>query len=353
LLKDTNTFVWSDPFFNQDKEFTRREAWFWVKEYLESNEQLPSVRELANQFNWHRSKVDRFIFKLHSMGCVKKDINHVTEQKSRHLPNKKSEGGSHKSGLTETLTEQKSRHFAKQSDFDAQKLVEEKACIVLNNKSNIIESNNIKSNNIKSNINKSNNIKSNTSNNSLICSKKVQNENLALISFESFWKEYPRKVAKHKAKLAYMRALKRSKDSEAMLLGLRAYVAKCESDGTEDQFIQHASTWLNNNGWLDYDIDPNYNTMLDLHKSLASIQNRMQVACHSLYLKKQDLLDEEVSLDEASDVFRKAYYHDRSIILQSANQLIAFEEQHQGCLSSLLRTTEEEIRQVLKHHQEI
>lgn len=67
--------------------------------------------------------------------------------------------------------------------------------------------------------------------------------------FAKFWAEYPLKVGKGKAEPAYARALRRceSDDPEAEILG---GLRRCKPL-FEPEFIPHATTWLNRDGWLD------------------------------------------------------------------------------------------------------
>lgn len=67
--------------------------------------------------------------------------------------------------------------------------------------------------------------------------------------FAKFWAEYPLKVGKGKAEPAYDRALRRCEadDPEAEIIeGLRRCAPLWDPD-----FIPHATTWLNRDGWLD------------------------------------------------------------------------------------------------------
>lgn len=69
------------------------------------------------------------------------------------------------------------------------------------------------------------------------------------VAFGVFWNEYPRKVGKPKALVAYAAALARGATSEAILAGLKAHIP-CEQwqDLTK---VPHPTTWLNRDGWND------------------------------------------------------------------------------------------------------
>lgn len=66
--------------------------------------------------------------------------------------------------------------------------------------------------------------------------------------FEAFWKFYPRKVARPQAEKAMSKALKRS-THESILAGYEKHLTAWEK--CDKQFIPHAATWLNRDGWND------------------------------------------------------------------------------------------------------
>ncbi len=65
-------------------------------------------------------------------------------------------------------------------------------------------------------------------------------------TFETFWKCYPRRVAKGAARSAFDRAIKKT-TLEAMLKAVTEYVAK----KPEKIDFKHPATWLNGECWLD------------------------------------------------------------------------------------------------------
>ena len=67
--------------------------------------------------------------------------------------------------------------------------------------------------------------------------------------FETFWKHYPRKVAKRAALGAFNR-LTRDEQAQAVE-AIEQHVAYWKLKGTETDFIPHASTWLNQGRWED------------------------------------------------------------------------------------------------------
>lgn len=70
--------------------------------------------------------------------------------------------------------------------------------------------------------------------------------------FDEFWTVYPRKKAKDAARKAYAAALKRGGDHEDILAGVVAYRDECRRERTAEQYIAHASTWLNQGRWKDH-----------------------------------------------------------------------------------------------------
>jgi hypothetical protein len=66
--------------------------------------------------------------------------------------------------------------------------------------------------------------------------------------FEQFWKLYPRRVAKKAAEKAFARALK-AVAVETLIAGAQSYARRME--GTEPEFVAHASSWLNGERWAD------------------------------------------------------------------------------------------------------
>jgi Winged helix-turn-helix DNA-binding len=68
--------------------------------------------------------------------------------------------------------------------------------------------------------------------------------------FDSFWGAYPRKVGKAAARKAWDGALKRASVDE-VLMGASRVITLWQKYGYEQQFIPHASTWLNRDGWED------------------------------------------------------------------------------------------------------
>lgn len=78
--------------------------------------------------------------------------------------------------------------------------------------------------------------------------KKEKNVSSYSDEFDSFWSIYPRKVDKKKAHSSFKRAIKHH-PIETILSGTRKYANSVKN--TDIKFIKHASTFLNNESFLD------------------------------------------------------------------------------------------------------
>lgn len=66
--------------------------------------------------------------------------------------------------------------------------------------------------------------------------------------FLEFWNLYPKKVAKTKAEDVYSKI---ADDHDAIMAGLRSYIAHWTKQATEIQYIPNPTTWLNQRRWED------------------------------------------------------------------------------------------------------
>ena len=73
-------------------------------------------------------------------------------------------------------------------------------------------------------------------------------------AFETFWKEYPRKVAKPNA-LKALKAKRLNESIDIILSGLERWKASRQWTKDAGQFIPHPTTWLNRESWND-DVEP-------------------------------------------------------------------------------------------------
>lgn len=73
----------------------------------------------------------------------------------------------------------------------------------------------------------------------------------ARTAFDEFWSAYPRKVGKPTARTAFFRAVKRGSNPDAIVAGARRCAREWKAAKTEERFIPHPSTWLNDDRWND------------------------------------------------------------------------------------------------------
>ena len=67
-------------------------------------------------------------------------------------------------------------------------------------------------------------------------------------AFEEWYRAYPLKKGKQAAYGAYLRALGKV-SHDVLMATARLWAAECGRNGTEQQFIAHPSTWLNEERW--------------------------------------------------------------------------------------------------------
>jgi hypothetical protein len=73
----------------------------------------------------------------------------------------------------------------------------------------------------------------------------------SLDRFEEFWSAYPRKIAKPNGRKAWLAAMKRKADPDAVIAAATAHATAWRVAGTEKQWIPHPSTWLNGERYAD------------------------------------------------------------------------------------------------------
>lgn len=69
--------------------------------------------------------------------------------------------------------------------------------------------------------------------------------------FDEFWAAYPRTANKTDARRAYTKQLDAGVDENTLIAAAVAFRQACEHNRTEQRFIPHASTWLNQQRWAD------------------------------------------------------------------------------------------------------
>ena len=74
---------------------------------------------------------------------------------------------------------------------------------------------------------------------------------IEISNFDNFWDAYGKIGNKQQAIKSYNKSIKEGASHEEILGGLTNYQSQCQANNTEQRFIKHASTWLNNRGWED------------------------------------------------------------------------------------------------------
>ena len=88
-----------------------------------------------------------------------------------------------------------------------------------------------------------------TNYNKLYKNNKEQRESLRF-SFEQFWEACPKKIGKKPAFEAFVRACENT-EPFVIISAMQAFAKHHRSTKTEDRYITHASTWLNQQRWED------------------------------------------------------------------------------------------------------
>ena len=107
------------------------------------------------------------------------------------------------------------------------------------------------------------------------------------ISFEDFYKLYPRKVGRFMASKSFKKLS--SKDRLSAYNGLLNYIKFWKYNKTEKQFIPHPSTWLNQRRWEDE---------IDVPKTKQEKTQNVNLEVMQYRKKQQQLLDESADTNE-------------------------------------------------------
>ena len=121
-----------------------------------------------------------------------------------------------------------------------------------------------------------NNTINNTSNIKKINKKNSSSADLES-EFELLWKKYPRKIGKAKAFQSYSKARKSKKYTfETIEIGLNKYLEYLEMNGTDEQYIQHGSTWFNQENFLSEYETTNFQKKPQLSRFNQMMVNQME-----------------------------------------------------------------------------
>lgn len=77
-------------------------------------------------------------------------------------------------------------------------------------------------------------------------------KNIYVLKFENLWNAYPKKRNKEQARTAFEKLMKAGVDFDLIMSGVKNYAQNCSRDGTELKFIAHASTFLNQKRYAEY-----------------------------------------------------------------------------------------------------
>ena len=83
---------------------------------------------------------------------------------------------------------------------------------------------------------------------SVSSSPSVATSNTYTDTFEQWWNSYPRKVKKHRSFTCWKARLKEGVTVEELTAALERYNTKLKAEGTEEEFIQHPTTFLAKGG---------------------------------------------------------------------------------------------------------
>ena len=115
-------------------------------------------------------------------------------------------------------------------------------------------------------------------------------QNFEEITFEKFYKLYPRKVGRFMASKSFK---KLSSDDKVLAYnGLLNYIKFWKYNKTEKQFIPHPSTWLNQRRWEDE---------IDLPKSAKEKSKDIRSEVVQYPKKQKELLDNSADTDDIKD----------------------------------------------------
>jgi len=110
------------------------------------------------------------------------------------------------------------------------------------------------------------------------------------ITFDMFYKLYPRKVGRFMANKSFNK-LKKA-DRKLAYDGLLDYIKFWNHNKTEKQFIPHPSTWLNQRRWEDE---------LDLPKTKQEKTQNVNLEVMQYRKKQQQLLEDAADTDDIKD----------------------------------------------------
>ena len=138
--------------------------------------------------------------------------------------------------------------------------------------------------------------------------KEDKKDNYINECFEKFWKKYPRKVKKYKARQKYEEAIA-NYDEEKLYELVHKFSMEIELEKTPETYIPHCTTWLSQKQYLDYE-NKTIEQIVKCHEKRAGEQDRKPQ-----WAKDKALLDEQTEKRVSSswstqNVPKKPHKHD-------------------------------------------
>jgi hypothetical protein len=113
------------------------------------------------------------------------------------------------------------------------------------------------------------------------------------MTFDTFWSIFPRRLNRKQAEKSYNTAIKNGATHEQLARGAQEFRNHVEAAGTEQRFIPHPATWLNQERWTnDYSAE---NTGHNSRQSQTSLG--MAAAVKTVQKNTQAMGSNEPDLD--------------------------------------------------------
>lgn len=81
--------------------------------------------------------------------------------------------------------------------------------------------------------------------------KKINKKRFS-VEFENWWAEYPNKKSRQEAQRIFEKLMSENRVTfDELLAGAKAYAEHCRREKTDQHYIKHPSTWLNQGCWAD------------------------------------------------------------------------------------------------------
>ena len=116
------------------------------------------------------------------------------------------------------------------------------------------------------------------------------------MTFETFWSIYPRRLNKAQALKSYNTAIKKGAPHEQLARGAQEFRAYVERNTIANQFVCHASTWINQDRWTndyasdDYTTEPGHNgKQSQISNAMLAAVKTVQKAAQAMEREDRDL----------------------------------------------------------------